>query len=146
MMRHACISHEEAPVLQRFAVTFVALAFAGATAAQQPAPAASPGIKRTILQKVEVPGTNYETILGMAEIAPGMNAGRHTHPGPETGTVTEGEMVLMIDGQPDKTLRAGDSYQIPAGTVHDVRTVGGPAKVVAVYMVPKGMALAMPAK
>ena len=82
----------------------------------------------------------------MAEIAPGVNAGRHTHPGPETGTVTEGEMVLMIDGQPDKTLKAGDSYQIPAGIVHDVRTVGGPAKVVAVYMVPKGMALASPAK
>ena len=133
-------------MLQRIAVAFVVLVFTGTISAQQSAPAASPGIKRTLLQKVEVPGTNYETILGVAEIAPGMNAGRHTHPGPETGTVTEGEMVLMIDGQPDKTLKAGDSYQIPAGIVHDVRTVGGPAKVVAVYMVPKGMALATPAK
>lgn len=133
-------------MLQKLAVAFVALLFTGTISAQQPAPAASPGIKRTLLQKVEVPGTNYETILGVAEIAPGMNAGRHTHPGPETGTVTEGEMVLMIDGQSDKTLKAGDSYQIPAGIVHDVRTVGGPAKVVAVYMVPKGMALATPAK
>jgi len=133
-------------MFEKLVVLFVALAFTGTMAAQQPTPAASPGIKRTILQKVEVPGTNYETILGMAEIAPGMNAGRHTHPGPETGTVTEGEMVLMIDGQPDRTLKAGDSYQIAAGTVHDVRTVGGPAKVVAVYMVPKGMALASPAK
>jgi quercetin dioxygenase-like cupin family protein len=122
------------------------LVFTGTIAAEQPAAAASPGIKRTLLQKVEVPGTNYETILGMAEIAPGMNAGRHTHPGPETGTVTEGEMVLMIDGQPDKTLKMGESYQIPAGVVHDVRTVGGPAKVVAAYMVRKGMALASPAK
>jgi quercetin dioxygenase-like cupin family protein len=133
-------------MFKKLAVLFVALAFTGTMAAQQPAPAASPGIKRTILQRVEVPGTNYETILGVAEISPGMNAGRHTHPGPETGTVTDGEMVLMIDGQPDKTLKAGDSYQIPAGVIHDVRTVGGPAKVVAVYMVPKGMALAMPAK
>jgi quercetin dioxygenase-like cupin family protein len=133
-------------MFKKLAVLFVALAFTGTMAAQQPAPAASPGIKRTILQRVEVPGTNYETILGMAEISPGMNAGRHTHPGPETGTVTDGEMVLMIDGQPDKTLKAGDSYQIPAGVIHDVRTVGGPAKVVAVYMVPKGMALATPAK
>jgi quercetin dioxygenase-like cupin family protein len=115
--------------------------------AAAPAPAAaSPGIKRTILQRVEVPGTNVETILGMAEIAPGMNAGRHTHPGPETGTVTEGEMVLMVEGQPDRTLKVGDSYQIAAGTVHDVKTVSGAAKVVAVYMVPKGMALASPAK
>lgn len=133
-------------MFRNLAVAFVALAFTGTVLAQQPAPAASPGIKRTLLQKVEVPGTNYETILGMAEIAASANAGRHTHPGPETGTVTEGEIVLMIDGQPDKTLKVGDSYQIPAGTVHDVRAVGSPAKVVAVYMVPKGMALATPAK
>ena len=55
-------------------------------------------------------------------------------------------MVLMIDDQPDRTLKAGDSYQIPVGTVHDVRTLGGPAKGIGVYMVPKGMALATPAK
>src|SRR4051812_21825324 len=129
-------------MLHKLAVALLALVFTGTVSAQQPAPAASAGIKRTLLQKVEVPGTNYETNLAMAEISAGMNAGRHTHPGPETGTVTEGEMVLLIDGQPDKTLKAGDSYQIPAGAVHDVRAVGGTAKVVAVYMVPKGMALA----
>ncbi len=100
----------------KLTVTFMALVFTGAISAQQPALAESTGIKRTLLQKVEVPGTNYETILVVAEIAPGVNAGRHTHPGPETGTVTEGEMVLMIDGQPEKTLRVGDSFQIPGGT------------------------------
>lgn len=127
-------------------VALFAFVAAGIAFAQQPAPAAPSGIKRTILQKVEVPGTNYETILGMAEIAASSSAGRHTHPGPETGTVTEGEMILLIDGQPDRTLKPGDSYQIPAGTVHDVKTGAMPAKVVAVYMVPKGMALASPAK
>ena len=60
--------------------------------------------------------------------------------------MTEGERVLMIDGQPDKMLKIGDSYQVPAGVLHDVRTAGGPAKVVAAYMVPKGMALASSAK
>ena len=126
----------------------VASVVVGIAYAQQPAPAAAPapGIKRTILQKVDVPGTTYETVLGMAEIAPAMNAGRHTHPGPETGTVTEGEMVLIVEGQPDRTLKVGDSYQIAPGTIHDVRTVGGAAKVVAVYVVPKGGPLAIPAK
>ena len=126
----------------------VASIMVGVALAQQPAPAAAPapGIKRTILQKVDVPGSTYETVLGMAEIATGMNAGRHTHPGPETGTVTEGEMVLIIEGQPDRTLKVGESYQIAPGTIHDVRTVGGPAKVVAVYVVPKGGPLAIPAK
>ena len=42
-------------------------------------------------------------------------AGRHTHPGVETGYVLEGELDLLIDGQPPKKLKAGDSYQIPAG-------------------------------
>jgi quercetin dioxygenase-like cupin family protein len=102
----------------------VALTIAAAAVAQQA------GIKRTILQRVDVPSSNYETVLGIAEIAAGINAGRHTHPGPETGTVTEGEMVLLIDGQPPKTLKVGDSYQIATGVVHDVKAVSG-AKVVA---------------
>ena len=53
---------------------------------------------------------------------------------------------MMIEGQPDRTVKAGDSYQIPTGIVHDVRAAGGPAKGVTVYVVPKGMALATPAK
>jgi quercetin dioxygenase-like cupin family protein len=122
-----------------------ALLFANSAQPQQP-PAAQPaGIKRTILQRVDIPGTTYETVLGVAELSAGASAGRHTHPGPETGTVTDGEMVLMIDGQPDKTLKAGESYQIPAGAVHDVRAASG-MKVVAAYMIPKGAPLATPAK
>jgi quercetin dioxygenase-like cupin family protein len=122
-----------------------ALLVAGAAQSQQPPPAQPAGIKRTILQRVEIPGTSYETVLGVAELSAGVNSGRHTHPGPETGTVTEGEMILMIDGQPDKTLKAGESYQIPTGVVHDVRTASG-MKVVAAYMIPKGAPLATPAK
>jgi quercetin dioxygenase-like cupin family protein len=62
--------------------------------AAQPLPAAPPTpIKRTILQKVDVPTANYETITGIAEISPNVNIGRHTHFGPETGYVMEGEMT-----------------------------------------------------
>jgi len=76
---------------------------AGASLAQQSAAPPS-NIKRTPLQKVDIPGTAYETVTAIAEVAPGANAGRHTHPGPETGYVIEGDMVLMIDGQPAKPL------------------------------------------
>ena len=131
---------------QRLVYVAIAMFFVAASALSQQPPAAQPaGIKRTILQRVEIPGTSYETVLGVAEIAAGVNAGRHTHPGPETGTVTEGEMILMIEGQPDKTLKVGESYQIATGVVHDVRTAAG-AKVVAAYMIPKGAPLATPAK
>jgi len=132
-------------MLKRFILcaALVGLGIGGSLNAQAP----TPPIKRTILQKVEVPGTNFEVILGMAELSANANVGRHIHPGPEEGTVTEGELILMIDGQPEKSLKAGDSYQIPSGVIHDAKTGGGkPAKVIAVYVVPKGQPLATPAK
>ena len=53
--------------------------------AQQPPSATqqTQNIKRTPLQKFDVPGTNYETVIGLAEIVPNVNIGRHTHPGPK---------------------------------------------------------------
>ena len=127
----------------------VAAAFVGCAAvalAQQPAPAQpTSNIKRTLLQKVDVPGTNYDTITGIAEIVPNANIGRHTHPGPETGYVIDGELTLLVDGEAPKTLKAGDSYQVPPGAVHDARSGDKGVKVMAVYVVEKGKPLATPA-
>jgi quercetin dioxygenase-like cupin family protein len=117
-------------------------------AAQQQLPAATQQtatIKRTPLQKFDVPGTNYETVIGMAEIVPNVNVGRHTHPGPESGYMVDGEMVLFVDGQPEKSVKAGQSYQVPAGAVHDAKSGPNGAKVVATYVVEKGKPLASPA-
>ena len=125
--------------------TFGLISFA---TAQQQLPAATQqtaNIKRTPLQKFDVPGTNYETVIGMAEIVPNVNIGRHTHPGPESGYMVEGEMVLSVEGQPEKTVKAGQSYQVPPGAVHDAKTGPSGAKVVATYVVEKGKPLASPA-
>ena len=111
--------------------------------AQQPA--ATAPIKRTLLQKVDVPTANYETVTGIAELAPSVNVGRHTHPGPETGYVLDGELTLLVDGKPPQTLKPGDSYQIPPVAVHDARAGDKGAKVLAVYVVEKGKPLASPA-
>src|SRR5690349_22116355 len=103
-------------------------------------------IKRTLLQKVDVPGSsNYETVTGIAEIAPNVNIGRHTHPGAETGYVLEGELTLLVDGQPPLKLKAGDSYKVPPRAIDDGRSGQSPAKVLAVYIVEKGKPLAAPA-
>jgi quercetin dioxygenase-like cupin family protein len=120
-----------------------ALALAGAAAAQQPAP--SP-IKRTVLQKMDVENTNLETIEMTAEIAPGALAGRHTHPGMETGYLLEGDTTLFLDGKPPQALKVGDSWQIGAGVVHDVKAGEKGAKVLLVYVVEKGKPLVSPAK
>ena len=105
----------------------------------------SQNIKRTPLQKFDVPGTNYETVIGIAEITPNVSIGRHTHPGPESGYMLEGDMVLMVQGQPDKTVKTGESYQVPVGAIHDAKTGPQGAKVIATYVVEKGKPLASPA-
>jgi quercetin dioxygenase-like cupin family protein len=135
-------------MIARIALGALATILIVGTAASQP-PAMTQQtqtIKRTPLQKFDVPGTAYETVIGIAEITPNAMIGRHTHPGPESGYMLDGEMVLMIDGQPEKTLRAGDSYQIPAGAVHDGKSGPKGAKVIATYVVEKGKPLASPAK
>src|SRR4051794_30518281 len=76
-----------------------ALALTGPVTAQQaPSAAASPApsIKRIPLQRFDVPETTYETVIGIAEIAPNVLIGRHTHPGPESGYVIEGGFELLI--------------------------------------------------
>jgi len=110
------------------------------------AASAQEGIKRTPLQKIDFPD-GYTTVTGLAEIQPGIAAGRHVHPGIETGYVLEGETVLSVDGQPDRTMKAGDSFTIPAGVPHDARAVGDkPVKVLGVYIVERGKPLATPVR
>ena len=122
------------------AAALVVFTVTGAVA-QAPAP-----IKRTPLQKFDVPGTDYETVIGIAEIVPNVNIGKHTHPGPESGYMLEGEMTLIVEGQPEKMLKAGESYVVPPGAVHDAKTGTAGAKVIATYVVEKGKPLASPAK
>lgn len=107
--------------------------------------AQAPAIKRTILQRADVADTGREVVLGMAEISAGGSTGRHTHFGVETGYVLEGTSMIEVEGEPPKTLKAGDSYMIPAGKVHDAKAHGSAVKVLATYVVEKGKPLATPA-
>ncbi len=102
-------------------------------------------IKRIPLQKFEVPGTNFETVIGIAEIAPNAMIGRHTHPGPESGYLLEGEITLLVDGEAPLPLKAGQSYKVPARAIHDAKTGPQGAKVIATYVVEKGQPIASPA-
>ena len=116
----------------------VAVAGASVAIAQQA------GIKRTPLQKLDFPA-GYNTVTAIAEVPAGGAAGRHTHPGAETGYVLEGELELVIDGQPPMKIKAGESYQIPEGAVHDAKAGDKPFKVLGVYVVKAGEPLAKPA-
>ena len=68
-------------------------------------------------------------------------------PGEEFGYVVEGALELMIQGQPARTVKAGEVFFVPAGVVHDGRNVGnGKAVVLATYIVETGKPVASPAK
>ncbi|GAA0002843.1 cupin domain-containing protein [Bradyrhizobium diazoefficiens] len=105
-----------------------------------------PAIKRTPLQKTDFPD-GYTTLTAIAEVPPGGAAGRHTHPGIETGLCAgRARADLLVEGQPDKHLKVGDSYLIPAGVVHDAKTHGDKSlKIIGIYVYDKTKPLATPA-
>ena len=102
------------------------------------------GIKRTPLQDIKYPA-GHHIVTVIAEIGPSQLAGRHTHPGVDTGYVLDGEATLIIEGQPDKVLKTGDSYAVPAGIAHDIKTSDKGLKIMAVYVVEDGKPVATPA-
>jgi quercetin dioxygenase-like cupin family protein len=85
-------------------------------------------------------------VSAIAEVPAGSCAGRHSHPGVESSYVMEGPMVVKIEGKPDQTFKAGESFQIPLNAVHDACGVGGQGfKVLGTYIIEKGKPLASPA-
>jgi quercetin dioxygenase-like cupin family protein len=111
----------------------------------QPAPAQAPPITRTVLQRVDVPGTNLEVIYATVEIAANFKAGRHTHPGVVIGHVVEGDFWIHVDGQPERVMRAGEALALPDRAIHNEGSTDKPVKLNAVYVVEKGKPLASPA-
>jgi quercetin dioxygenase-like cupin family protein len=124
--------------------TLIILLLAGAAGALL---AQAPGIRRTVIKKADVSVPGREAVVARVELDAGATAGRHTHPGDEISYVLEGEGELRIDGEDPRRVKAGESFVIPAGTVHDALNVGsGTLKLVGVYVVEKGKPLATAAK
>ncbi len=104
------------------------------------------GLTRTMVGKADVSIPGKEAVVARVEVAPGGMAGWHNHPGDEISYILEGEVTLLIAGQPPRKLVAGESFVVPAGTVHNaMNSSAAPAKLVGVYVVEKGKPLATPA-
>jgi quercetin dioxygenase-like cupin family protein len=131
--------------LSLFAI--LAAAAVAVPAAAQQAPVQPAPVQRTPIGKIDVPGSNYEVITAMVTLQPGFKAGRHTHPGTVQAQVLEGEFMIQLDGQPEKTFKPGQSLEVPNGAVHNEGAVGSvPAKLIAIYVVEKGKPLVSPVK
>ena len=119
----------------------------GGLAYAQQAPLQPSPVKRTPLGKVEVPGSNYEVIFGITELAAGFKSGRHSHPGQVLAYVAEGEFWYHVDGQPEKIYKVGEAFQLPDRAIHNEGAAGSnPVKVMAIFIVEKGKPLVQPAQ
>ena len=78
----------------------------------------TPGLKRTILSRLDGPTPGYETIEVKIEIEAGAVVARHTHFGIETAFVVDGSLELAVEGVSSKTYSKGDEFQVPAGAIH----------------------------
>jgi len=106
------------------------------------------GFQRTVVQQQDLPSTpNREVVQVVAEIQPGAESGRHTHPGEEVGYVLEGTVTLVADGKPDVLKKAGEGFVIPAGTIHNAKNLSSSrVRVLATYVIEKGKPAATPVK
>lgn len=124
----------------------VSLAFAGLVVSQV-APAQQAGVSRTDLQRHDLSIPGREVIQALVELAPGVVAAKHSHPGEEIIYVVEGSLEYEVEGKPPVTLKAGDVLFVPYGAVHSAKNVGTTKGVeLATYLVEKGKPLLVPAK
>jgi quercetin dioxygenase-like cupin family protein len=131
--------------MKTFRTIAVALAvlFVGIGLAQ----AQQPGVKRTDLQQHDLSVPGREVVQVRVDIAPGVLAPNHSHPGEEIVYVIEGLVEYQLEGSPPVTLRAGEVLFIPTGTIHSAKNVGSVnAAELATYIVEKGKPLVTPAR
>jgi quercetin dioxygenase-like cupin family protein len=101
-----------------------------------------PGLTRTDLQQHDLRVPARGVIENRVEIDPDAPGIRHWHPGEEIIYVLEGTLEYEIDGEPSRTVSAGDALTVLAGRVHAVRNVGdGNAAELATNVVEKGKPL-----
>jgi quercetin dioxygenase-like cupin family protein len=115
-----------------------------AEAADNP-PAATTGVKRTILSQIDGPAEGYVTIIAIADIEAGVQVARHTHPGIESTYVLEGGVELAVDGQPARMVKLGETLQVAANMPHSAKSGEAKTKLLINYIVEKGKPIASPA-
>jgi quercetin dioxygenase-like cupin family protein len=88
-------------------------------------------------------------VLASVELMPGDAGPLHMHPGDEVLYVVEGAIVVEIEGQQPRPVRAGESFQFPRATPHLARNVSDqPARVLAsiVYVAGEPSTVMVPAQ
>jgi quercetin dioxygenase-like cupin family protein len=98
----------------------------------------APGINRIDLQRHDLSVPGREVIQNRVEISRDAPPVKHFHYGEEIIYVLDGELEYKIEGDPPRTVKAGEALIVPPKAVHAVK---GDGTELATYVVEKGKPL-----
>jgi quercetin dioxygenase-like cupin family protein len=110
---------------------------------------AQPVTFKTVLQSDLQGLSNRETIMQALDIAPGAVMPWHMHPdGHELAYVIEGTAVLEVDGQPARTIKAGEAFHVQPNLPHGGRNASATERLrlIVVRLKPKDKPVTVPVK
>lgn len=81
---------------------------------------------------------NLEVIMSVVELPQNTTLPKHLHPGEEFAYIVEGSGTVLIDGQENRVLKAGDSGMIPFKHHHTFQTTDEAVKMVVFRVHEKG--------
>jgi len=100
------------------------------------------GVERKVLLQEDLTTSGLQITLIGVTIAAGAREGQHTHPGTLVGQVQEGELMLEKQGLPTQTYKAGESFSVKPGQVHEGMNHGKtPIKILVTLVAEKGKPL-----
>lgn len=123
--------------MRKFVMSAVAL---GLAAWALPALSAdAPTVVRKVLMQQDLPMPNTTEAMIQVTIPVGGREGKHTHPGALMVYVISGAISLDYEGKPNITYKAGETFFVEAGKVHEGINRGNePAVALATFVGPKG--------
>jgi quercetin dioxygenase-like cupin family protein len=133
----------------RIATAAIVLLASVCAVSAQPKPAPVTAGTAVPMQTYDVPMSGKPQTFYMLHrvFKPKEDIGFHTHQGTEISWVVRGQIELRIRGGVTKTYKAGESFLIPRGTIHDPVNVGaGEAEVAVNYVLDKGAPMRDPVK
>ena len=106
------------------ALALAAMAASSVQAQQAAAPAPQLYSSRPLIAAPVTGDDKKEVVLLSVSIQPTGTVPMHTHPGDCVGSVVDGTVELLVEGQPPRRVAAGEAYSNLRGTVHGFRNVG----------------------
>jgi quercetin dioxygenase-like cupin family protein len=100
------------------------------------------GVVRHVLLKENLSIPGRDGVMAMVELPAGAAEGRHSHPAEVFAFVLAGAPTLEVEGQPTRTLKAGDVFRMPPNAVHQAINKGSDTvKMAAVFIAEHGKPL-----